>query len=289
MDNSGIIPDSHSIRINNPEIQVPQSLFEAQIPSQGDTLSIPETTTSSSTLLNTGKFSDLAINTNGPDMFLAKSNELFFSEEILNTTILLDSNTPIGHLPKNIHNIVYIMRPISNPPVSQQMIWANFLFESLHLVARDIIAPVKFRPHKVTADNTLSVECALAGFLASSFSFNKNKSAVLPIEGLKGNEEPIKDHAAGTFKNLDDFVDKIVHVLIDIPSTPSPATCPKGKGKASSSSIDTVSTKTLQLVYKEICLEWPLYCLLMAFCAAGVRGLMLGSNNWRECGALESL
>ncbi|CAH7686533.1 hypothetical protein BY996DRAFT_4533283, partial [Phakopsora pachyrhizi] len=61
------------------------------------------------------------------------------------------------------------------------------------------------------------------------------------------------------------------------------------KGKASSPSIETVSSKTLQLVYKEIGLERPLYCLLMAFCAAGVRGLMLGSNNWRKCGALESL
>ncbi|KAI8458859.1 hypothetical protein BY996DRAFT_6410599 [Phakopsora pachyrhizi] len=142
------------------------------------------------------------------------------------------------------------------------MIWVNLLFKSLHLVAKDIIAPVKFEPQKVTTDNHLSVECALAGFLASCFSFNKNKSVVLQIEGLKGNEEPIKDPAAGAFKNLDDFVNKIVHVLIainmvqvhakcqDIPSTPSSSTCSKGK--------------------------------------AGVRGLMLGSNNWRKCGALES-
>ncbi|KAI8453845.1 hypothetical protein BY996DRAFT_8489771 [Phakopsora pachyrhizi] len=64
VDNSGIIPDSHSICIYNPEIQAPQSLVEAQIPSQGDTLSIPETPTSSSTLLNTENVSDLAINTN---------------------------------------------------------------------------------------------------------------------------------------------------------------------------------------------------------------------------------
>ncbi|KAI8459503.1 hypothetical protein BY996DRAFT_6410128 [Phakopsora pachyrhizi] len=118
----------------------------------------------------------------GLNMFLAKSNKPFYSEEILNTTMLLDSNIPVGHLPKNIHNIVCIMLPIYNPPVSQWIIWANLLFESLHLVARDIIAPVKFEPQKVTTDNPLSVEFALAGFLASCFSFNKNKSAVLPIE-----------------------------------------------------------------------------------------------------------
>ncbi|KAI8456359.1 hypothetical protein BY996DRAFT_6412465 [Phakopsora pachyrhizi] len=82
--------------------------------------------------------------------------------------------------------------------------------------ARDIIAPEKFEPQKVATDNPLSVERALAGFLASCFSFNKNKSAVVPIEGLKGNGEPIKDPAAGMFKNLDDFVDKIAHVLIAI-------------------------------------------------------------------------
>ncbi|CAH7677652.1 hypothetical protein PPACK8108_LOCUS12827 [Phakopsora pachyrhizi] len=237
----------------------------------------------------------------GLDIFLAKSNEPFFSEDILNTTMLLDFNTPVGHLPKNIHDIVYIMQPICNPPIAQQMIWANLLFESLHLVARDIIAPVKFVPQQVTTENPLSVEYALAGFLASCFSFNKNRGAILPMEGCKANDNTIKDPAAGTFKNLDDFVDKIVHVLIainmvqahakcqDNPAGPSSSIHPKRKGKPSSSSIETVSSKTLQLVYKEIGLERPLYCLLMAFCAAGVRGLMLGSINWRKCGALESL
>ncbi|KAI8460074.1 hypothetical protein BY996DRAFT_6748585 [Phakopsora pachyrhizi] len=231
----------------------------------------------------------------GLDIFLAKSNEPFFSEDILNTTMLLDINTPVGHLPKNIHDIVYIMQPICNPPIAQQMIWANLLFELLHLHQS------KFVPQQVTTENPLSVEYALAGFLASCFSFNKNRGAILPMEGCKAIDNTIKDPAVGTFKNLDDFVDKIVHVLIainmvqahakcqDNPAGPSSSICPKRKGKASSSRIETVSSKTLQLVYKEIGLERPLYCLLMAFCAAGVRGLMLGSINWRKCGALESL
>ncbi|KAI8451428.1 hypothetical protein BY996DRAFT_6416398 [Phakopsora pachyrhizi] len=66
-------------------------------------------------------------------------------------------------------------------------------------------------------------------------------------------------------------VSDLLHVLIainmvqahakcqDNPAGPSSSICPKRKG-----------------------LERPLYCLLMAFCAAGVRGLMLGSNNWRK-------
>ncbi|KAI8454025.1 hypothetical protein BY996DRAFT_7120607, partial [Phakopsora pachyrhizi] len=226
----------------------------------------------------------------GIDIFLAKSNEPFFSEDILNTTIFLDFNTPVGHLPKNIHDVVYIMQPKS-----------NLLFESLHLVARDIIAPVKFVPQQVTTENPLSVKSALAGFLSSCFSFNKNRGAILPMEGCKANDNTIKDPASGTFKNLDDFIDKIVHVLKainmvqahakcqDNPAGPSSFICPKGKGKASISSIETISSKTLQLVYKEIGLERPLYCVLMEFCAPNVRGLMLGSNNWRKCGALESL
>ncbi|KAI8453634.1 hypothetical protein BY996DRAFT_6414501 [Phakopsora pachyrhizi] len=161
--------------------------------------------------------------------------------------MLLDFNTPVGHLPKNIHDIVYIMQPICNPPIAQQMIWANLLFELLHLVARDIIAPVKFVAQQVTTENPLS-----------------NRGAILPMEGCKANDNTIKDPAAGTFKNLDDFVDKIVHVLIainmvqahvkcqDNPAGPSSSIRPKRKGKASSSSIETVSSKTLQLVYKEI-------------------------------------
>ncbi|CAH7688609.1 hypothetical protein PPACK8108_LOCUS23586 [Phakopsora pachyrhizi] len=235
------------------------------------------------------------------DIFLAKTNEPFFSEDILNTTMLLDFSTPVGHLPKNIHDIVYVMQPICNPPIAQQMIWANLLFELLHMVARDIIAPVKFVPQQVTTENPLSVEYNLAGFLESCFSFNKNRGAILPMGGCKANDNTIKDPASGTFKNLDNFVDKIFHVLIainmvqahakcqDNPAGPSSSIHPKSKGKSSSSSIETVSSKTLQLFYKEISLEWPLYCLLMAFCAAGVRGLMLGSNNWRKCGALESV
>ncbi|KAI8457215.1 hypothetical protein BY996DRAFT_6922355 [Phakopsora pachyrhizi] len=208
------------------------------------------------------------------DIFLAKTNEPFFSEDILSTTMLLDFSTPVGHLPKNIHDIVYVMQPIS---------------------------PVKFVPQQVTTENPLSVEYTLAGFLASCFSFNKNRGAILPMEGCKANDNTIKHPASGTFKNLDAFVDKIVHVLIainmvqahakcqDNPAGPSSSIHPKCKGKSSSSSIETVSSKTLQLVYKEIGLEWPLYCLLMAFCASGVRGLMLGSNILRKCGALESL
>ncbi|KAI8444896.1 hypothetical protein BY996DRAFT_8042191, partial [Phakopsora pachyrhizi] len=213
----------------------------------------------------------------GLDIFLAKCNEPFFSEYILNTTMLLDFNTSVSHLPKNIYEVFCIMQPICNPPIAQQMICANLLFKLIHLVAMDIIAPVRFVLQKVTTENPLSVEYSLA-----------IRGAILPMEDCN-------------FKNLDEFVDKIVHVLIainmaqahakcqDIPSTPSSSTPPKMKGKASSSSIETVLSKTLQLVYKEIALERPLYCLLMVFCAAGVRGLMLGSNNWRKCGALELL
>ncbi|KAI8444680.1 hypothetical protein BY996DRAFT_6425459 [Phakopsora pachyrhizi] len=174
--------------------------------------------------------------------------------------MLLDFNSPVGHLPNNIHDIVCFMRPISNPPVSQRMTWANLLFESLHLVARDIIAPATFEPQKVTTDNPLSVECALAGFLVSCFSFNKNKSAVLRIKGLKGNEETIKDPSAGTVKNLNDFVDKIIHVLIainmvqahvkceELPSTSGSSTCPKRKGKASSSLINDINYSKKQYI-----------------------------------------
>ncbi|CAH7669153.1 hypothetical protein PPACK8108_LOCUS3720 [Phakopsora pachyrhizi] len=216
----------------------------------------------------------------GLDIFLAKSNEPFFSEDILNTTMLLDFNTPVGHLPKNIHDIVYIMQPICNPPIAQQMIWANLLFELLHLVARDIIAPVKFVPQQVTTENPLPVEYALAGFLASCFSFNKNRGAILPMEGCKAIDNTIKDPAAGTFKNLDDFVDKIVHVLIAINMVQAHAKFQDNPAGPSSS---------IHPKRKEIGLERPLYCLLMAFCAAGARSLMLGSNNWGKCGVLESL
>ncbi|KAI8454788.1 hypothetical protein BY996DRAFT_6413627 [Phakopsora pachyrhizi] len=119
------------------------------------------------------------------------------------------------------------------------MIWVILLFEYLHLVTRDIIVPVKFVTQQVTTENPLSVECALAGFL--------NRGTILPLKGLKGNDNTIKDTAAGTFKDLDDLVDKIVHILLainmvqahakhqEIPSTPSSSTCPKRKGKASSS------------------------------------------------------
>ncbi|KAI8447312.1 hypothetical protein BY996DRAFT_6421235 [Phakopsora pachyrhizi] len=130
--------------------------------------------------------------------------------------MLVDFNTPVGHLLKNINDIVYIIQPISNIPIAQKNIGANLLFESLHLVTMDIIAPVKIVPQQVTTENSLSVECALAGFLASCFSFNKKRGTILPMKGCKENDNTNKDPASGNFKNLDDLVDKIVHILIDI-------------------------------------------------------------------------
>ncbi|KAI8448293.1 hypothetical protein BY996DRAFT_6419914 [Phakopsora pachyrhizi] len=155
------------------------------------------------------------------------------------------------------------------------MIWAKLLFESHHLVTRDIIAPVKFVPQQVTTENPLSVKCALAGYLTSCFSFNKNRGTILPMKVCKGNENAIKDPAAGAFINLDYLLliwFKHMQNFKKFHQPPAHPLIQKGK-----------------LVYKEIGLEQPLYCLLMAFCATGVRGLMLGSNNWRKCGALESL
>ncbi|KAI8454869.1 hypothetical protein BY996DRAFT_6505544 [Phakopsora pachyrhizi] len=276
VENCGIIPDSHSIHINNPEIQAPQALVEAQIPSQGDTLSIPETPTSSSTLLNTGNLSDLAINTNViPEVQLpvpvpvpCLSKFFLQHEDVLFATL------------RNIYH-------------SKSSSW--------QITLGSILALVKNRNSRIEGVD-------LPNYLPSGIEIKSDYGTSisqwlrhLEDAGCKANDNTIKDPASGTFKNLDDFVDKIVHVLIainmvqahakcqDNPAGPSSSIHPKRKGKASSSSIETVSSKTLQLVYKEIGLERPLYCLLMAFCAAGVRGLMLGSNNWRKCGALESL
>ncbi|KAI8447163.1 hypothetical protein BY996DRAFT_6548533 [Phakopsora pachyrhizi] len=317
VENSGIIPDSHSIHINNPEIQAPQALVEAQIPSQGDTLSIPETPTSSSTLLNTGNLSDLAINTDViPEVQLPVPvpvpclSKFFLQHE----DVLIATLGNIYHSKSSSWRIILgsILALVKNRNSRIEGVdLPNYLPSGIEIKSdygtsisqwlRHLEDAVKFVPQQVTTENPLSVEYALAGFLASCFSFNKNRGAILPMEGCKANDNTIKDPVSGTFKNLDDFVDKIVHVLIainmvqahakcqDNPAGPSSSIHPKRKGKASSSSIETVSSKTLQLVYKEIGLERPLYCLLMAFCAAGVRGLMLGSNNWRKCGALESL
>ncbi|KAI8459425.1 hypothetical protein BY996DRAFT_6410176 [Phakopsora pachyrhizi] len=51
----------------------------------------------------------------GLDLFLAKSIKPFFSKEILNTAMLFNCDTPIGHLFKYLHNIVMILQPLGNP------------------------------------------------------------------------------------------------------------------------------------------------------------------------------
>ncbi|CAH7690690.1 hypothetical protein PPACK8108_LOCUS26115, partial [Phakopsora pachyrhizi] len=228
-DQQANIAESKANSMHNPYTQEPQSMTGVQIPSQVETSNFltcsnishqPTNSNASgdpnnihSTLMVGPPDSNLDYGTSisqclkhlgnvGLDIFLAKSNVPFFSEDILNTTMLLDFNTPVLSYPR---------------------------------------------------------------------------------KGCKSNDNTIKDPASGTFKNLDDFVDKIVHVLIainmaqahakcqDIPSAPAHPSYPKRKGKASGSSIETVSSKTLQLVYKRnrfgaafILLAHGIFCFLPA-------------------------
>ncbi|KAI8458685.1 hypothetical protein BY996DRAFT_6410723 [Phakopsora pachyrhizi] len=186
--------------------------------------------------------------------------------------MLVDFNTSVGHFPKNRHEIVYIMQHISNPSIAQKMIWVNLLFESLHLVTRDIIASVNFVPQQVTTENPLSFECALAGFLVSCFSFNKNRGAIISMKGCKVNDNTIKDPSAGTFKNCDDMLLMWFSHMQSVKKFHQPPPHPlveKGKVKPQAPALILFQQKLFSLFTK--------------------RGLMVVSNNWRKCGALESL
>ncbi|KAI8443655.1 hypothetical protein BY996DRAFT_8515687, partial [Phakopsora pachyrhizi] len=146
VDNSGIIPDSQSIR---------------------DTLSIPETPTSNSTLLNTGNFSDLAINTNVipevqlPVQVSCLSKFFLQHEDVLIATLGNIYHSKSSSWQITLGSILALVKNRNGTSISQ---WLQHLEDA---VARDIIAPEIFEPQKVTTDNPLSVECALAGFLAS--------------------------------------------------------------------------------------------------------------------------
>ncbi|CAH7680104.1 hypothetical protein PPACK8108_LOCUS13321, partial [Phakopsora pachyrhizi] len=225
------------------------------------------------------------------NLFLAKVNEPFFSEDIINTEVLYNSQTSIGHLPKHVQEIVQILQPLSNPSHFRRTLWANLLFESINLVSREVTPPATFNPQNATDSNPLAVETALAGFLGSCFSFNKKKAAVLSIEG---NPESSMNSCSRNFKNLDDFVDRIIHLLLALNMVRAHAKCGEisaenGEVVDKSCSTGCSSINSLQDVHKKIGVERPLYCLLMAFCCSGVRGLMLCSENWRLCGARQSL
>ncbi|KAI8455502.1 hypothetical protein BY996DRAFT_8686272 [Phakopsora pachyrhizi] len=215
--------ESEANSMLNPDTQEPQSITGVQTPSQVET----------SNFLTCSNISHQPTNSNASGDPNNIHSNLMVGPPDSNLNSRIESVELPNYLPSGIK-----IKSDYGTSISQ---WLKHL---------DDVAPVKFVPQQVTTENPLSVEYALAGFLASCFSFNKNRGAILPMEGF--------------------------HVLIAINMVQAHAKCQDNPAGPSSS----IRPKRL---------ERPLYCLLMAFCATGVRGLMLGSNNWRKCGALESL
>ncbi|KAI8458550.1 hypothetical protein BY996DRAFT_8405236 [Phakopsora pachyrhizi] len=290
-DQQANIAESEANSMHNPDTQEPQSMTRVQIPSQVETSNFLTCSNISHQPTNSNASGDpnnihSTLMVGPPDSNCTPFN----SDLAINPAVTNSANTLIPKVPLPCYS-------------GEHLSFKNFILE--YNFGIESVELPNYLPSgiEIKSDYGTSISQWLKHLddVASCFSFNKNRGAILPMEGFKAIYNTIKDPAAGTFKNLDDFMDKIVHVLIainmvqahakcqDNPAGPSSSIRPTGKGKASSSSIETVSSKTLQLVYKEIGLERPLYCLLMAFCTAGVRGLMLGSINWRKCGALKSL
>ncbi|KAI8455843.1 hypothetical protein BY996DRAFT_8686110 [Phakopsora pachyrhizi] len=139
--------------------------------------------------------------------------------------------------PNNIYSTLMAGPPDSNcTPINSDLAINPAVTNSANTLIPKVPLPV---PVSCPSRFFFQHEDVLSATLGSIYH---NRGAILPMEGCKANDNTIKDPASGTFKNLDDFVDKIVHVLIainmvqehakcqDNPAGPSSSIHPKRKG-----------------------------------------------------------
>ncbi|MBW0545629.1 hypothetical protein O181_085344 [Austropuccinia psidii MF-1] len=121
----------------------------------------------------------------------------------------------------------------------------NFMFESISLVTYNVIAPKPYVAPTSNSTDPLGLKRGAVEYLASCLSKSKQCETQLRIDGGRADNEI----STKTHKNLEDLMDTVIHLMI---------------------------AYNMNLRINRIC-----YGILAAFCAAGVCGLMVCSDDWR--------
>ncbi|MBW0502311.1 hypothetical protein O181_042026 [Austropuccinia psidii MF-1] len=163
------------------------------------------------------------------------------------------------------------------------------MFESISLVSYDVISPKPYVAPTSNSTNPLALKRGAVEYLASCLSKLKQRATQLSIEGGRGDHEILmKPH-----KNLEDIIHTVIHLMIVYNRVCEHTKVKVNgiKGKLTSSKKNE-AIKDLFPCHKNIGINQICYGILVAFCAEGVCGLMVCSDDWRTSsvkGAYHSL
>ncbi|MBW0590331.1 hypothetical protein O181_130046 [Austropuccinia psidii MF-1] len=156
--------------------------------------------------------------------------------------------------------------------------WENLIFESISLVSYNVIAPKPYVAPTSNSTDPLGLEQGAVEYLSSCLSKLKQHETQLSIEGGRADNEILtKPHMS-----LEDLMATVIHLMIayNMVHAHTKVNIYGMKGKLMSSKNDE-AIKDLLTCHKNLGIYRICYGILAAFCAEGVHGLTVFSDDWR--------
>ncbi|MBW0527550.1 hypothetical protein O181_067265 [Austropuccinia psidii MF-1] len=152
------------------------------------------------------------------------------------------------------------------------------MFESITLVSYNVIAPKPYVAPTSTSTDPLGLEWGAVEYLASCLSKSKQHATQLSNKGGGAdNEISTKPH-----KNLDDLMETVINLMIVYNMVHAHTKVEVNGLKAKlTNSKKNEAIKDLLACHKNLRMNQICNGILAAFCAAGVCGLMVCSDDWR--------
>ncbi|MBW0499283.1 hypothetical protein O181_038998 [Austropuccinia psidii MF-1] len=189
-----------------------------------------------------------------------------------------ESAKPPDNLSNSEHSFFKMVQSLIYPANPVKHFWENVMFESISLVSYDVIAPKPYVALTSNSTDPIGLKQGAAEYLASCLSKSEQHETQLSIEGSGAdNEISTKPH-----KNLEDLMDTVIHLM-----NAYNMVCAHTKVKINgikdklTSSKKNEAIKDLLKCHKSFGINQIFYGILAAFCAAGVCGLMVCSDDWR--------
>ncbi|MBW0465755.1 hypothetical protein O181_005470 [Austropuccinia psidii MF-1] len=164
--------------------------------------------------------------------------------------------------------------------------WANFMFEFISLVSYNAIAPKPYVAPTSKSTDPHGLKQGAVEYLASCLGKSKQHATQLSIEGGGADHEILtKPH-----KSLEDLMDTVIHLMIAYNTVCAHTKVEVNgiKGKPTSSK-ENEAIKDLLTCHKNLRINKICYDISAAFCASGVHGLMVCSDDWRTSSVKGSL
>ncbi|MBW0551015.1 hypothetical protein O181_090730 [Austropuccinia psidii MF-1] len=185
---------------------------------------------------------------------------------------------PPDNLPKSEHSFFKMVQSLLYPSNPVKHFWANFMFGSITLVSYNVIAPKPYVAPTSNLTDPLGLKQAAVEYLACCLSKSKQRETQLSIEGGGADNEI----STKPYKNLEDLIDTVIHFMIayNMVCAHTKVEVNGIKGKLTSLKRNE-AIKDLFTCHKNLGINPISYGILAAFCAEGVCGLMVCSDDWK--------